>query len=152
MIKVFIPKKDLVKKIQAYYEEVNHYHGIKVQFDCQVHTASLMEQPLWQTDYEWTSKDFYTASVKTKVSGTLNDRNQSKFSHEIELCHLKTVMEHNMNDDVYDIAGVDYDTHIYPRIFSNQKVGASVRGLTVYLEEKDTTNDISSGKVIQKRI
>lgn len=152
MIEIFIPKKELVKKIKAYYEEVNHYQDIKVKFDCQVRPASLMERPLFRPDKKWAFEDNYVVSTSTKISGILDDKRRSQFSHELEPTHLQTIMEYSMDDDVYDIVNVDYATSIRPTLFSNKKVAASVDGLFVYVNEKNNTKPASSNKVFEKSI
>lgn len=152
MIEIFISKKELVKKIKAYYEEVNHYQDIKVKFECQVRPVGLFELPLFQSDYEWSFSDNYVVSTSTKISGILNDKNRSQFSHELEPTHLQTIMEYSMNDDVYNIDNVDYATSIRPTIFSKKKAVAAVNGLFVYVKEKNKTNTNSSGKVLEKSI
>lgn len=151
MLEIFVPKKELVKKIKTYYEEVNHYQDIKVKFDCQVRPASLMERPLFRPDKKWSFEDNYVVSTNTKISGILNDKSKSQFSHELEPNHLQIIMEYSMDDDVYDIVNVDYATSIRPTLFSNKKAVASVSGLFVYVNEKSNAKT-SFSKVLEKSI
>lgn len=153
MENITISKKTLKECIRTYYEEVNNYKKIKVNFDYQVHPRSLLERPLFRNKEEWDISDLYNVVCTTHVSGMgISNRRTYSFSHELESIHLLEVMKYSFSDEVFDVIEGEFSTKLRPSLLSPQKLIPSITGYNIKLKEKDHTHDSVTQKILEKKI